>query len=425
MREWRIVTIRKVILNPLVVFLGVWLLAFLLLGIDVSERVSPLPKGFTVRAILVALGAVVGYGVGFLGLGELRRKSKRFDNNIGRVSFVLRVSVGIMCPIFLMTVFVAGGIPILHYLTGSEGPSYTEYGIPTVHGFFNSLLLFAGTISFWTLITSSSQRWMRIVFVCCLTIPIITVHRASLMILIVQCAVIYIFVRLRRLNKRVVVLAISLAITIVAFGALGNLRNDSAVFRRLASLQPAYEWMPTWALWFYMYLATPLSNFAQLSTVNIVHTSGAVSLAGLTPTFVRTAIWGEAPWIVQEMGAQTFNIAGYAAQPYLDWGWLGVICFTAFLLMLAGYCFRAVLHRHSLYDLLRLSVLLQVIVMTVFANLFLSWGVIFQLVLALLFRRNLIRLDALARPRTMCWQANRKEWVTRPRLNRSATGSSR
>jgi oligosaccharide repeat unit polymerase len=405
-------TIQRIIINPLFVFLGVWAIPFLLLRIDVSAQVSSLPNGFGFQAMLVAIGAVVGYGIGFYGLGKLRSRPGRFVNGISRLSFMIRVLFGIMCLVFLITVVVSGGIPILYYLTGSGGPSYTKFGIPTVHGFFNSLLLFVGTLTFWMLIYYSSRRWIRLVFLICLAIPIITVHRASLMFLITQCAVIYIALRIRRLNKRVVVLALLLAFIVVVFSGIGNLRNESVLFRQHAALQPKYEWIPSWALWFYMYLTTPLSNFAQITTMNFVHTSGAVSFSDLTPTVVRRAIWGEPPWIAQEVGAKTFNVASYALSPYIDWGWAGVICFTGFILMLAGYFFRTFLCRHSLYDLLRLSVLLQVIIMTVFANLFLTWGVIFQFVLALLFRRWLIRIDALAGLWTMHGKNDRKEWLT-------------
>jgi len=376
---------------------------------DVSARVSSLPDGFGFQVMLVAIGAVIGYGIGFYGLGELRSRHRQFINGHNRFSFMIWVLFVIICLIFSVTVVICGGIPILYYLTGSGGPSYTKFGIPTLHGFFNSLLLFVGTLTFWASINFSSRRWIRLVFLICLAIPIIAVHRASLMCLIVQCAVVYVALRVRRLNKRVVVLALLMVFTVVAFGVIGNLRSDSVAFRQQVMLQPEYEWIPSWALWFYMYLTTPLSNFAQITTMNFVHTSGAASLSGLTPTVVRTAIWGELPWIMKELGAQTFNVAGYALAPYLDWGWSGVILFTGFILMLAGYFSRKFLCRHSLYDLLRLSVLLQIIIITVFANLFLTWGVIFQLVLALLFRRWLIRIDALASPRTMYGQNDHKE----------------
>ena len=389
--------IQKIIINPLFVFFGVWAIVFLLLRMDVSARVPSLPYGFAFQAMLVAIGAVIGYGIGFFGLGKLRSRYSQFINERNRFSLMIRGLFAIMCLGFLITVVVSGGIPILYYLTGS-GPSYTEFGIPTVNGFINSLLLFVGTLTFSALIGFSSRRWIRLVFLICLAIPIIAVHRQSIMSLLIQCVVVYIALRLRRLNKRVVVLALLMVFTVVVFSSIGNLRTSSEVFQQQAALQPEYEWIPTWALWFYMYLTTPLSNFAQITTMNFVHTSGISTFSALTPTVVRTAIWGgEGSRIMQELvGSQTFNVATYALPPYLDWGWIGVIGFTGCLLALGGYSYRTFLRRHSIYDLFRLSVLLQVIVLTVFANLFLTWGILFQLILALLFRKWLIRIDALA-----------------------------
>lgn len=403
-------TIRRIIINPLFVFLGVWAIAFLLLKIDVSSIVElSLPDGFAFQAMLVAIGAVIGYGIGFYWLSNFRRRSKQFTNEHKNLSHIILRLFPIICFIFLITVVVGGGIPIVYYLTGS-GPSYAEFGIPTVHGFFNSLLLFVGTLAFWALMDFSSRRWIRPVFLICLAIPIIAVHRASLMILIVQCAVVYIALRIRHLNKRVVILALLLAFTIVAFGIIGNLRSGELGQR--AALQPEYEWIPSWALWFYMYLTTPLSNFAWATTMNFVHTSGAASLSSLTPTVVRTAIWGEAPPIMLEFGERTFNVACYAMPLYLDWGWSGVIFFTGFILMLAGYFFRTFLCRHSLYDLLRLSVLLQIIIMTIFANFLLSAAIIFELMLTFLFRRFLIRIDAYGKHRQDIVNV-RKNWLTK------------
>jgi oligosaccharide repeat unit polymerase len=385
------INLNKILINPLVIFLGIWVATFYLYTLNISGIIIAPPDDFYLYIYFVVIGASVGYVIGYYLIYKLKGKSKLFDNKSKRIEKIINRMFFIIFSIYVITVFYSGGIPILYYLI-SVGPLYNEFGIPTIHGFFNSLVIFTGTLTFWVLMDFSKRLVYRFIFFMCLLIPIVGIHRASLLILIAQTAFIYIAIRINKINLRFILIILLIVITAIIFGVIGNLRSGSIEER--SSIQEGYEWLPFWAVWFYMYLVSPLSNFAQITSQTIAYSYGSVSLSGLTPSVIRSHIWGDSPAILTDIGEQTFNIASYAAAPYVDGGWIGLILFTAFLMMIAAYCYRIFLERHSLYDLLRLTILSQIILMTVFSNFFFNITIIFQLIICLIFRTHLIRIDA-------------------------------
>ena len=388
---------KKLLLNPLVLFLGSWTLVFWLLSLRVSGILLPLPTGFAFPVGVISFSGFLGYVIGFYVLGASKRKPVHFSNPLRRVRFIIKPLFCLMNVILPVTVVIAGGLPILYYVGGPK-VRYSSFGIPTLHGFFNSLVVFTGTLCFWLLISKNSSVFSNLIFLVCLAIPVVSLHRASLMILVLQCLMIYIGVKVKGLNRHVILLAFLVLLVLFTFGVLGDLRTDGAEqFRRQIQLKPEFQWAPSWLLWPYIYLATPLNNFAHMTTLHNEPTYSMNVFSRLVPTALRRVLWSsDRVSLDSYLVKSNFTVSTYASHLYLGWGWPGVIGVTGFLLTVSGYAFRKFLRRRSLLDLVRLAVLDQIILLLVFSTLFMSWVVLFQFVLLYLFRKRLANTGAFA-----------------------------
>lgn len=385
-------TFKYLLINPILIFFGIWLFVFSLFHLNVSGVINPAPDDFYINTIYVGISALLGY---FFGFYIMLNKKIQLKKNINSYLFIKKFiykSALLLGLVYIIEIAYSGGLPIIYYFTGI-GPTYVEFGIPSIHGFFNSLLLFVSSICFWAFLSFGNKSWIRIALLVSIAVPIIGMHRGSLMILVTQWFFIYIAINLPSPNRKLIYIFFSIILVLTLFGTLGDIRSGSISDR--AALQPDYEWMPSWLLWCYMYFVSPISNFAEISTQTSPIAYGAVSFSGLTPSFIRSLIWAEPPNVIYEMGEKTFNIASYAFTPFVDWGWLGVNCFTFVLLAFSGYFFHSFVFRKTLFDLIGLIIFLQIVSMTIFSNLFFSMVVIFQIFLLFLLKKIFININVL------------------------------
>lgn len=386
---------QRVLINPLVLFLTVWSIVFILFSLQLSRWLIDLDPTFVLMALATAGSAVLGYIFAHMVAPKPRwmtlgSPTEQYDG----VLRVVKVLFGIMSIIFPIEVIVSGGMPIFWLLTGSP-KSYVDYGIPTLHGFFNALLLFEGTLSFWLITTQRGSRLVKFIFVMCLLLPIAAITRQVVMSLLTQCFVVFMGARLGQRPIKFARIAGVVLSALLLFSLIGIVRTSSAAFRQQIAYTPGYEWVPVAFMWPYMYFTTPLNNFAYLTTLDLNPTLGYSSFSSLTPTVIRELIWGEKTKAV--LVVETFNVTSYASPLYLDFGWAGVLLFTFTLMFCAVVVFRRLRRTNSLYYLLLLAILNHTIILSFFFNFLLTWGVVFQFVLIFLTKRHLIPMRASLR----------------------------
>lgn len=383
---------KRALINPLVLLLGMWGSVFLLFSLGLSSWLIELPADFVLLVLATALSATLGYVAAYLLPAQPRgvRASNMTTSRAGALS-VVKLLFAVMCVIFPLEVLVSGGMPIFWLLTGSP-KTYVDYGIPTLHGFFNAILLFEGTLCFWLITATRSSRLVKLIFVICLVLPIAAITRQVVMSLLAQCFVIFVGARLRgrRINYTRIALTIVLILTL--FSAIGIVRTNSDAFRQQIAYTPGYEWVPVALMWPYMYFTTPLNNFAYITSLDLEPTLGYSSMSSLTPSVIREMIWG--PKSDAVLVTETFNVTSYAAPIYLDFGWPGVILFTFTEICCAVLVFRRLIRTNSLYYLMLLAILDHIIILSFFFNFFLTWGVVFQFVILALVKPYIVRTNA-------------------------------
>lgn len=383
---------KRTLINPLVLFLGVWGTVFLLFSLHVSRWLIDLPTDFVLLATATMLSAVLGYVAAYLLPAQPRgRAGGALTTNRAGVLSVVKLLFAVMCVILPLEIVVSGGMPIFWLLTGSS-KTYVDYGIPTLHGFFNAILLFEGTLCFWLITATRSSRLVKFIFVLCLLLPIAAITRQVVMSLLAQCFVIFVGARLRGRRIKYGRIILTIALILSLFSVIGIVRTSSTAFRQQVAYAPGYEWVPVALMWPYMYFTTPLNNFAYITSLELKPTLGYSSLSSLTPTVIRELIWGPKP--EGNLVTATFNVTSYAAPIYLDFGWLGVMLFTFTLVFWAVWVFRRLIRTNSLYYLVLLAILNHIIILSFFFNFLLTWGVVFQFVLLALFKPWIVRTNA-------------------------------
>lgn len=383
--------IKNSIINPAVVFLFSWLSVFVLYYIRLSNSLNYISFEFIQFCIILAIICTLFFYIGAKSATITRfRYEKQAIKSVYRFLIVLFI---IITGIFCFTLLYFGGFPLVWAILGT-GKSYTEFGIPTVHGFFNSSMLFLSACTLWMFIKKENYRFVSVMLLFCVTVPVLSLHRQSLVSMLLQFFFIYAalhrgsaFRTLRNISL------FALAVTVV-FSVLGNVRTGEETIRQQANLSYLGDLLPSYAVWAYMYLVSPLSNFYELTTINFTFSMGEISFSGLTPTFVRDILWGETSDIFRSFVDRTFNAYTYAFPLYMDFGWYGVFIFSAFVLFVCGSVYQRFIMTPNLYNLLFLAFMNHVVLLFVFANFFLTWGILFEFVLLRICRSKLQRIEA-------------------------------
>lgn len=385
---------RSFINNPLLVFVLPWVVVFFLYSLSLSVLLPPLSEDFVSHMFgILAFTSLCYMLAQFAPVQTANRCTvDYFQRQVAHV-YVLVIwlfKIGLL--IFGITMVAFAGAPLLWLMQGVDR-SYTEFGFSTLHGFFNSLVLLLGTLTFWLISTKKTFPAAKYILAFCLAVPILSLHRQSLVSLLLQCMFTYAAIRPGRNWQAVKGTLILVLFAGGMFSILGDIRTGDEVLLSQASIVDGLT-VPTPLLWIYMYLTTTVGNFYDLTEMIFPHTYGATSLSGLTPTVIREAIWGGHSAIHQYFIDRTFNSSTYALVIYLDFDWIGVYLFTGCVIAWATVLYRRYSASPNLYFMLNLVILNHIIFLFVFANFLLTWGVIFEFVLVRILKSRLSRIDA-------------------------------
>lgn len=367
---------KRVILHPLIVFSLVWGLVVgtytlhwsELQEIDVTDGLPFIYMTVGVFIIISVLFHVIRYVVVEDKLQHVQPLSVVKDLPLRRW-FMLWVSLTVV------EIGFSGGIPIIWALTGSE-KTYFDFGIPTVHGFLNSLISSLSLISFAKYLQTKERRHLiQSLFV--IGWAAIVVTRQLIIVNLFQFLVLWV-----ALNKvkplSVVKLVFTTAVIILAFGWLGDTRTGAEKFIGLAMPSESYpSYLPSGVLWVYMYAVTPFMNLLH----SISRDCGCESvyfgntLAPLLPSFLRVIILPSDKVEKGNVVSEAFNVSTAFVDPFTDNGYLGILLFTVLISSVTIYFW----YRKSVRDLFIFCVLTQSLILTIFYNHFFSLPVITQI----------------------------------------------
>ena len=298
----------------------------------------------------------------------------------------LALCARIWCACAIFETIVSRGVPLFWLLVGN-GRANFEYGISSVHGLVNSLLLALG-VGYWTLYLYTGHRRFLYFPAFAFLWAIIMVSRGTLFVLLLEYAVI--FLRLRPIKVSTLIrLAVIGFVALLFFGYIGDVRSGAEDFRMLAQPTQAFPgWAPSGFLWAYIYITTPLNNL--MLTMHTVAPSYNILLpataATLFPSILRNLLYGAdyaSKLISGALQNEALNVSTAYVGPFQDMGVYGIVGFSA----IAGLLCEIFWHRSGFWNVFVLAVFTQALILSLFYNLLFSLPILGQLIWFYYFTR--------------------------------------
>ncbi|MFB4393746.1 MULTISPECIES: O-antigen polymerase [unclassified Pseudomonas] len=390
--------------NPVVVFSAVWGSVLLLYCLGATSNLVPINIVGLSLVVLNMLSMALFYLLMVAGrrvplidktqIMEYRRAAKVY----AKVLFVLWF--GGTC----MEVYVQRGFPLYWNWVG-DGRLYTDFGIPSFHGIMNAMYLQLVTALAYLYFVKPRRIIILLLFLLACW-PVLMLGRGILLSVIVQITAV--FFLMRRLNIKVTLILISSALVAVfLFGYVGDLRQVVNPFGYL--VEPAYvdffSSMPSGFLWFYVYMTSGMSNlFFNIETLQPAYSVG-YSLYNMLPSALKLWLGFDQRndlfvFVDNNLNAATFY-SGYIS----DFGPVGAFLLAAFVQFCCCLAYRVARNGRP-WGILAYAVAFQILIFSIFYDMFFLLPVLFQFAMAILFfsfyqftRRSKVRVDLpLAEP---------------------------
>jgi oligosaccharide repeat unit polymerase len=367
--------------NPVFVFCSVWGGVLLLYCLDATTNLVPI-NGVGLTLIIMNMMSVL---LIYLLLGNTFHKPDA--DTLAKYQAGARVYLKILFWIWLLgtcfEVYVQRGFPLYWNYVG-DGRLYTDFGIPSFHGIMNAMYLQVVTALAYLYFLKPK---MRIVFFILLLFcwPIMMLGRGILLSAIIQ--VVAVFFLMRTLSFKVVVTLIISAITaIFLFGYVGDLRQVLNPFAYLVSKDYVefFSALPSGFLWFYVYLTSGMSNlFYNVDTLQPAYSFG-YSFYNLIPSALKV-------WFGFDQRSDLFvfvdgnlNAATFYSGFVSDFGPIGAFFIVFFIQFCCCFTY-AVARKGRPWGIFAYAVALQILIFSIFYDMFFLLPILFQFVLAMMF----------------------------------------
>lgn len=381
-----------VILHPLVIFSVVWLGVISLYSLHLSKLL--LYSTYETSRIVLSIWAPFALAVlVYVPVREVLAAKYPLRHSIEAVNLLildrrLVIAFRVWIAITIVEIVISGGIPIVWLALGSS-KTYQDFGVPSLHGLVNSLLLTISLCRFALFLLTSDRRHLRVpAFILLWSILVVT--RNMMLVALIQFLILFIRIRPIRIRTVFSVVA-SLASFVLLFGIIGDYRSGSSdLIRQWAQPTDTYpEWLPSGLLWAYIYASTPINNLVY--TVNVATPLDDITFPNtaslLFPSVLRTMIYGDKLGDAEsgQLVDATFNVSTAYIGPYQDFGIAGIMLFS----VATSFACLHFWYHNDLKSVLIYAVLGQCLVLSLFWNQFFALPILAQVFwLQIFFRRR-------------------------------------
>lgn len=286
---------------------------------------------------------------------------------------------------FLLSLLEIGyfrSIPILSIFGIGEG-AYTEWGIPSLHGLLNSMILVISNYCLYLYIQTKEKKYLKY-FLLCLIWPLMLITRQLFMSMAVQGILVYFFFNKLKI-KNVLRFGVLALVIILLFGIVGDLRSGSSdAFIAIAQPSSNYPtFLPSGFLWVYIYITSPLNNVNfNIHDYPLFNFNPSPLLSSILPSFIRDKItfWGQASNF--KLVDDLLNVSSMFPNYLSAFGYIGSILFYFLMGLTFNFIyFKTKKERVNIKWVFILVVILHNILFSLFVDFFSSLVFIFQIFL--------------------------------------------
>tara|TARA_R110001606_G_scaffold355312_1_gene506179 strand:- start:7661 stop:8800 length:1140 start_codon:yes stop_codon:yes gene_type:complete len=371
------------LLNPSFIFIFIWSGALMLYSLRYSYvllDLSGLAFKYFIFSILSVLSSwllcALFFGKFFPEINKHKNLyvavSKKTINTIRYIS----ISVVIL---FVFEVLYFKGTPFLSIIGVGANIIYSEFGIPSLHGFISAMLLSLSMYSLYFYIKHKSKRYLFF-YILTFLFPILSFSRGALVSLIIQSVFVFLMFSNISFGKFLRLFIFSI-IFIILFGYLGEIRTSTSsdLYAPFLISDNYPDFMPNGFIWVYMYITTPLNNVgAVIEQYEAVNFNFYGIFYGFLPSFIRDNL--ALPQTVN-LVSSAFNVSSFMPNYLFSFGYYGSLIFY----FLASFFSVFLYYRYALTSKLSygfcLIVLLHSTVLSIFSDFYFIQVYFFQFII--------------------------------------------
>jgi oligosaccharide repeat unit polymerase len=351
-------------LNPLLAFLFPWLAIAFFGRLELSRFARPLSSKTYEVFWAINLSALAAYYVAARKRPLRSARPRKEAVSVEKFS----VLVGLFAVLTIFNVAAAGYVPLIRgILTGDT--AYLDFGIHGIFGFYNAFANALGVLSFFAFLQTGRKKYLVVCLIICLAF-VLFVTRQNVLSMLVQCTVVYCFVR-GRISR--VKLAAGAAFMLLLFSVAGTLRSGD--IKQIAGIKDEYQGLPDGVIWIYAYSYFNVLNLDNVVTNPRLPVYDGSAILSLLPSFLRP----ETSHIDEEIELEEFNAYSYVAPIYADVGMWGAVLFTCGVMWWSVRSYQQALQDGSFYSISKYSVLFFCALFSFFVNFWFYLPIIFEI----------------------------------------------
>jgi len=380
--------------NPFYIFGSVLVLVMLFYSFGWSYLYPALPLGLLMFFLFVLMSCVI--------IGKIFDKNLRLTFEDVKVFGHLENVTALVILGYIISAIHHGGFPLISALRGTYN-DYASFGIPTFHVILVTFNSAFATYLFHVVLSMRKEERKKVLLLLILNLlpSLLIVNRGMLILILLNMFFIFIIrIKGKMKKKSALTLLVLGLLGSYLFGLFGNFRlhnsyqrnyatTDSSLFLYIGGATDSFRQFPVpdAFFWTYIYATSPLANLA-----NTINYSSEISLSSanfsslivntILPDFISKRINN---FIIFQAGylipiTPELNVATAFLQPYLIFGWLGMIIYVIVLFSFA-YVYAFFLKKlDSSFYLVGMATMCTLFLMSFFANMLTFSGLSFQLV---------------------------------------------
>lgn len=367
----------KKVLSPIFIFNFIWFFVLTLYQLKLSYLLQDLSD----RTLLVFFISILVYNIFSLIFNFFKIKNKKDKKQTGSLKKRLNIAKCIVIVVFMIEIIYSGGFPLLWMFIGSS-KNYFSYGISSLHGAFNGLVICLGAYSIYKKDIKNALFYF--------IIGVLILSRQIIISMFIEGIVCMILDTSKNGLKKYLKYVKYIVLLLVVFTVLGNFRSGNDVMDNVFKPRPQYERLSSTTKWVYSYLTFSISNFNNLVSVTDGGMNHGVSMAKeLLPTIILGKANISINYSPYYLVSPNYTVSTYLPSPYLDFGLFGVALFSIIMAFIGTYINKLLRHENSIKNKLLYSVFIHNVLLLFFNNMFLYLPVVVQFIyIAVIFVDN-------------------------------------